>query len=79
MRQEVYVPLPWRPGEAAQVDFFEVTVEVAGQRRLAWMFVLHLMYSGRDFACVRYHIISPADSRNKSRGEARYFPATPVR
>ena len=50
VRQEVYVPLPWRPGEAAQVDFFEVTVEVAGQRRLAWMFVLHLMYSGRDFA-----------------------------
>ena len=50
VRQEVYVPLPWRPGEAAQVDFFEVTVEVAGQRRPAWMFVLHLMYSGRDFA-----------------------------
>lgn len=50
VRQEVYVPLPWRPGEAAQVDFFEVTVEVAGERRLAWMFVLHLMYSGRDFA-----------------------------
>ena len=24
-RQEVYVPLIWRPGEAAQVDFFEVT------------------------------------------------------
>ena len=49
-RQEVYVPLVWRPAEAAQVDFFEVTVEVGGERQKAWLFVLHLMYSGRDFA-----------------------------
>ena len=48
-RQEVYVPLIWRPGEAAQVDFFEVTVEVAGERQKAWLFMLRLMYSGRDF------------------------------
>ena len=48
-RQEVYLPLVWRAGDAAQVDFFEVTVEVAGERRKAWLFVLHLMYSGRDF------------------------------
>ena len=49
-RQEVYLPLVWRPGEAAQVDFFDVTVEVCGQWRKAWLFVVHLMYSGRDFA-----------------------------
>ena len=49
-RQEVYVPLVWRAGDAAQVDFFEVTVEVAGERQPAWLFVLHLMYSGRDYA-----------------------------
>ena len=49
-RQEVYLPLVWRPGEAAQVDFFDVTVEVAGERRKAWLFVVHLMYSRRDFA-----------------------------
>ena len=49
-RQEVYLPLIWRPGEAAQVDFFDVTVEVAGERRKAWLFVVHLMYSRRDFA-----------------------------
>ena len=49
-RQEVYVPLVWRPAEAAQVDFFEVTVEVGGERQKAWLFVLHLMYSGRDSA-----------------------------
>ena len=32
-RQEVYLPLVWRAGDAAQVDFFEVTVEVAGARQ----------------------------------------------
>ena len=50
--QEVYVPLVWCPGEAAQVDFFEVTVEIAGQRQKAWLFVMRLMYSGRDFAWI---------------------------
>jgi transposase len=48
--QEVYVPLEWWPGGCAQVDFFEVTVEVEGMRRKAWKFLMHLMYSGRDFA-----------------------------
>ena len=48
--EEVYLPLEWRPGECAQVDFFEVTVEVQGERRKAWKFLIRLMYSGRDFA-----------------------------
>jgi transposase len=48
-RAEVYVPLVNRPGEA-QVDFFEVVVEVGGERRKAWEFLLRLMYSGREFA-----------------------------
>ena len=48
-RAEVYIPLVHRPGDEAQVDFFEVTVEVAGQRRKAWQFLMRLMYSGRDF------------------------------
>src|SRR5918995_6193951 len=48
-RAEVFVPLVHRPGEEAQVDFFEVTVEEGGQRRKAWKFVMRLMYSGRDF------------------------------
>lgn len=43
------MPLVWRAGDAAQVDFFEVTVEVAGERQPVWLFVLHLMYSGRDY------------------------------
>lgn len=45
---EVFVPLVYRPGEG-QVDFFEVMVEEAGQRRKVWKFLLRLMYSGRDF------------------------------
>lgn len=49
-QSEVFVPLVHRPGDEAQVDFFEVTVDVAGQRRKAWMFLVRLMYSGRDFA-----------------------------
>jgi transposase len=49
-RQEVYIPLIHRPGEEAQVDFFEVTVELDGQWVKAWEFLLRLMYSGREFA-----------------------------
>jgi hypothetical protein len=48
-RAEVYVPLIYRPGEA-QIDFFEVVVEVDGERRKAWEFLLRLMYSGREYA-----------------------------
>jgi transposase len=51
-RREVFVPLTYRPGDLAEVDFFEVVVEVAGTRRKAWLFLLRLMYSGRDFAWI---------------------------
>lgn len=46
---EVYVPLVHRPGEDAQVDFFEVTVEEDGVVRKAWKLLVRLMHSGRDF------------------------------
>lgn len=49
---EVYVPLVHRAGDSAQVDFFEVTVDVGGKRRVAYKFVMRLMYSGRDFAWI---------------------------
>lgn len=45
---EVYVPLVHRPGDEAQVDFFEVAVELNGVRTKVWKFLLHLMYSKRD-------------------------------
>lgn len=48
-RREVFVPLVYTPGELAEVDFFEVLVDVAGKRRKAWMFVMRLMASGTDF------------------------------
>ena len=51
-RREVFVPLTYRPGDLAEVDFFEVLVDVAGTRRKAWMFLVRLMYSGRDFAWI---------------------------
>ncbi|RPJ57759.1 MAG: IS21 family transposase [Acidobacteria bacterium] len=53
-RREVYVPLVYRPGELAEIDFFEVLIDEAGVRRKAWMFLCRLMYSGRDFAWL-YH------------------------
>jgi len=46
---EVYIPLVHRPGDEAQVDFFEVTVDEGGRRRKAWKFLMRLMYSCRDF------------------------------
>jgi transposase len=49
-RLEVFIPLLYQPAEVAQVDFFEVTVDLAGVRRAVWKFVCRLMYSGFDFA-----------------------------
>jgi transposase len=51
-RREVFVPLTNRPGDLAEVDFFEVLVDVDGTRRKAWLFLMRLMYSGRDFAWI---------------------------
>lgn len=47
--KETMIPLIWSAGDAAQVDFFEVTVDEGGRRRKAWMFVMRLMFSKRDF------------------------------
>jgi transposase len=49
-RREVFVPLIYPAGDLAEVDFFEVLVELAGAMVKAWMFVMRLMHSGRDFA-----------------------------
>ena len=51
-RREVFVPLTYRPGDLAEVDFFEVLVDLGGTRRKAWLFLMRLMYSGRDFAWI---------------------------
>jgi transposase len=49
-RREVFVPLVYHPGDLGEVDFFEVLVDVAGARQKAWMLLIRLMHSGRDFA-----------------------------
>ena len=51
-RAETYIPLVHRAGEEAQVDFFEVTVDILGLRRTAWKFLLRLPYSKRDFVWI---------------------------
>ncbi len=51
-RAEVYIPLIHRPGEEAQVDFFEVTVDESGFRRTAWKFLMRLPFSERDFVWI---------------------------
>jgi hypothetical protein len=49
-RREVFVPLVYHPGDLAEVDFFEVLVDVGGKRQKAWMLLVRLMHSRRDFA-----------------------------
>lgn len=52
---EVYIPLIHRAGEEAQVDFFDVLVDICGIRRKAWKFLMRLMYSGRDYVRLYDH------------------------
>lgn len=66
---EVYVPLVHRPGDDAQVDFFEVTVEEDGVMRKAWKFLVRIMYSGRDFM----HIYDRCDQLSFLDGHVRAF------
>jgi transposase len=54
-KAEVFIPLLYRPGEVAQVDFFEVTVEEAGVVRKVWKFLMHMMSSGFDFVWLYEH------------------------
>jgi len=48
-QREVFIPLVHRAGEEAQVDFFEVRVDIGGQRFSVWLFLMHLPFSGYDF------------------------------
>lgn len=44
--KEVFLPLAFEPGEMAQVDWAEVTIELEGVRRKIQLFCLVLNYSG---------------------------------
>jgi transposase len=48
-KAEVYVPLEYVAGDLAEVDFFEVVVHVDGRDQKAFLFVMRLMHSGRDY------------------------------
>lgn len=77
-KAEVFIPLPHYPGDEAQVDYFEVHVEVNGKRQKAWMFLMRLMYSGRDFVWFYEH----CDQLSFLEGHVRafeYFGAVPRR
>jgi len=43
------VPLQYKPGELAEVDFFEVEVDLDGLRTTVLLFLMRLMASSRDF------------------------------
>ena len=77
-KAEVFIPLVHRPGDEAQVDFFEVTVEEDRTRRKAWQFLMRLMYSGRDFAW----LYDRCDQLSFLDGHVRafeYFAGVPLR
>ena len=76
-RREVFVPLTYRPGDLAEVDFFEVLVDIDGRRRKAWLFLLRLMYSGRDFAWIyeRQDQVSFLDGHVRAFGHFGGVPA----
>ena len=66
---EVYIPLVHRPGDEAQIDFFEVSVDENGLRRKVWKFLMRLMYSGRDFV----HLYDRCDRPCFMDGHVRAF------
>jgi hypothetical protein len=47
---EVFVPQVHEPGVEAEVDWFEAEVELAGQRRDLYVFLMRACYSGAAFA-----------------------------
>jgi hypothetical protein len=46
---EVYIPLAFSPGEAAQIDWGTATVCIAGERTIAHLFCVRLCYSCAPF------------------------------
>jgi transposase len=76
-RREVYVPLTYRPGDLADVDFFEVLVDVDGTRHKAWLFLMRLMYSGRDFAWI-YKRQEPGQFSRRARAGVRALRGGPA-
>lgn len=49
--REVYIEQSYRPGQEAQVDWFEATVRLAGELRKLQFFAMRSMSSGDGFHC----------------------------
>ena len=49
---EVFILLQYPAGDLAEVDFFEVELDVDQVRTTAWLFLMRLMASSRDFCWV---------------------------
>ncbi len=75
---EVFIPLTYRAGDVAQVDFFEVTVEENGVIKKVWKFLMRLMYSGYDFAWLYERCDQVAFFDGHVRA-FEYFDAVPAR
>lgn len=77
-RREVFVPLEYAPGELAEVDFFEVLVDIRGARRKAFLFVMRMMSSGTDFVWLYDRQDQPSFLDGHVRAFA-FFDAVPQR
>lgn len=70
-QMEVFIPLVHRPGDEAQVDFFEVVACVKGVDRKAWMLLIRLVYSGLDYV----HLYDHCDQVSLMHGHVEAFKA----
>lgn len=75
---EVFIPLLHAPGDAMQVDFFEVTVEEAGSVSKVWKFLARLPHSGYDFVWL-YERCDQLSFLDGHRRAFEYFGGVPAR
>jgi len=68
-RAEIYVPLVYHPGETAEVDFFEVVVDLPGGRETAHLFLMRDMHAEDDFV----HLYAREDQVSFLDGHVRAF------
>ena len=57
---EIFVPQSYRPGQEAQVDWYEAIVKVGGQERKLYFFTMRSMASGDAFHCAYPHATQQA-------------------
>ena len=68
-RAEIYIPLVYHPGETAEVDFFEVVVDLPCGRETAHLFLMRDMHAEDDFI----HLYAREDQVSFLDGHVRAF------